>query len=110
MLENKFCSLRVWPETNRQKLCMFLLERLNIGDMPPKNQKSESAVKTESGDSPRTGKWSEQILADERLPLHWMISICTSALVPTGRAAVAVGSAPIVVTHDTRLEDKIGQE
>ena len=107
VLENVLLAQSMAGKPTDKKLCMNLLERLNIGDKATKKIKNLS-----QGEKQRVAiaralvNGPKLILADE--PTSALDDInCTEVLSLLEEQAKAVGSALIVVTHDTRLKDKI---
>jgi ABC-type lipoprotein export system ATPase subunit len=107
VLENVLLAQSMAGNPTDKKQCMTLLERLNIGHKAKKSirnlsegEKQRVAIARALVNSPRL------ILADE--PTSALDDAnCNEVLSLLEEQAKAVGSALIVVTHDTRLKDKI---
>jgi ABC-type lipoprotein export system ATPase subunit len=107
VLENVLLAQSMAGNPKDKNQCMTLLERLNIGHKAKKSirnlsegEKQRVAIARALINSPRL------ILADE--PTSALDDAnCNEVLLLLEEQAKAVGSALIIVTHDTRLKDKI---
>jgi putative ABC transport system ATP-binding protein len=107
VLENVLLAQSMAGNPTDKKQCMTLLERLNIGHKAKKSirnlsegEKQRVAIARALVNSPRL------ILADE--PTSALDDAnCNEVLSLLEEQAKAVGSVLIVVTHDTRLKEKI---